>query len=541
MQATSSALLRAGRFGACALLLGAALLAACDNGPKTATSVTLSVPSTNLVVGQHVTITPTVKDADGKVLIGRTIQYTSSAPLVVNVTTEGEVVALSPGSGTITATVEAATANLGIVVAPVPVNRVVVAPDTATFAAATTKQLTATPFDSAGNTLFDRAVSWSVSDASVATVSAAGLVNGIKAGSVVVTATIEGKTGQARLTLTQAAVASIEVSPSSNRIDEGNTFRLTAIARDANGRVIAGPRLNWRSSAPAIATVDTTGLVTGLTQGYTNIIVTSGSAFGAGIVYVAAVVTGSVAITQDSARIDVGATTQLTATVRDTLGSVINKPVTWMSLDNNIATVSSSGLVTGVAVGDVGIVAGREGKADTAIIHVNPPQAASVTISPSAADIGVGRTGRFNATPRDSAGNPLSRTLVWSSGDLAIATIDASTGLITAQATGATTIFAESNGKFATARLTVVATPVATLIPSTTSLVLSPGGTAQVSATVKDAGNNVLNNRLISFSSSGNIIATVDETGVVTGVSPGAATISVSCEGITALIPVVVQ
>ena len=256
---------------------------------------------------------------------------------------------------------------------------------------------------------------------------------------------------------------------------------------------------------------------------------------------VAAVVTGSVAITQDSARIDVGATTQLTATVRDTLGSVINKPVTWMSLDNNVATVSSSGLVTGVAVGDVGIVAGREGKADTAIIHVNSPQAASVTISPSAADIGVGRTGRFNATPRDSAGNPLSRPLVWSSGDLAIATIDASTGLITAQATGATTIFAESNGKFATARLTVVATPVATLIPSTTSLVLSPGGTAQVSATVKDAGNNVLTNRLISFGSSGNIIATVDETGVATGVSPGAATISVFCEGITALIPVVVQ
>ncbi len=85
---------------------------------------------------------------------------------------------------------------------PVPVASVSVSPATASVAAGSTLQLTATPRDANGNAVSGRAVSWQTSNSAVATVSATGLVKGVAVGSATITATSEGKNGTAVITVT---------------------------------------------------------------------------------------------------------------------------------------------------------------------------------------------------------------------------------------------------------------------------------------------------------------------------------------------------
>src|SRR3989442_13207909 len=98
-----------------------------------------------------------------------------------------------------------------------------------------TLQLTATIKDSAGNVLSGRAVTWTSSDASVATVSSSGLVGAVAAGSVTITATSEGRSGTAAIVVANTPVASVVVSPASAGVLVGGTVQLAASPRDAAG------------------------------------------------------------------------------------------------------------------------------------------------------------------------------------------------------------------------------------------------------------------------------------------------------------------
>src|SRR5438094_8399379 len=84
-----------------------------------------------------------------------------------------------------------------------------ISPATATIRVGQTLQLTATPKDSAGGTLTGRMVTWTSGNPSVATISGSGLVAGVTAGSATITATSEGKSSTAALTVTTVPVASV--------------------------------------------------------------------------------------------------------------------------------------------------------------------------------------------------------------------------------------------------------------------------------------------------------------------------------------------
>jgi hypothetical protein len=117
------------------------------------------------------------------------------------------------------------------------------------------------------------------------------------------------------------------------------------------------------------------------------------------------------------------------------------RAISWSSNNNNIATVSSSGLVTAVAAGSAQITATSEGQSGNATLTVNapPPPApvASVTVSLAASSLIPGATTQATATTRDANGNVLTgRAISWTSGDNAIATVS-SNGVVTAVAIGA--------------------------------------------------------------------------------------------------------
>src|SRR5207247_7983904 len=102
----------------------------------------------------------------------------------------------------------------------------------------------------------------------VALVNPRGVVTAVANGTATITAAAAGVSGTAPLAVAQI-VRSVVVSPASAALATANLLQqqYSAVALDGNGRPVAGQTFTWSSSDPAIATVDATGLATGLTPG----------------------------------------------------------------------------------------------------------------------------------------------------------------------------------------------------------------------------------------------------------------------------------
>src|SRR3989475_11603329 len=176
----------------------------------------------------------------------------------------------------------------------------------------------------------------------------------------------------------------------------------------------------------------------------------------------------SVTVSPATASVTVGATSQLTATAKDANGTALSgRVVTWATSNAAVATVSASGLVTGVAAGAATITATSEGQSGTSAMTVTNVPVASVTVTPAIATLLMGTTLQLAATPRDALGNPLSgRVVTWSSDALGVAAVSGS-GLVSGLAVGGATITATSEGQSGSAAVTVTlvsdSTPLYTL------------------------------------------------------------------------------
>jgi uncharacterized protein YjdB len=603
------------------LTAGANITVACAAPVAT---VTVTPASVNLQIGQTSQLTATLKDANGNVLTGRTVTWSSDNASAATVSGTGLVTASGPGTANITAMSEGKSGTASVTVSNTPVASVTVTPATASLSVGQTAQLTATPKDANGNPLIGRAVAWSTSNGSVATVSATGVVTAAGAGSATITATSEGKSGTATITVTAPTgqfvvgdsvqtttatwvrnvsqppadpatgtppsvigtqpagargvvdsgpvlnttpggdgairyhilfaaapsgwvvqdylvkiiptvpVASVTVAPATASLTVGQTIQLTATPKDANGNPLSGRVITWQSSDNTIASVNSSGLVTGVgAGGPVTITATSEGQSGTATVNVTLAPVASVTVTPSSANVAITGTVQLTATPKDANGNPLTgRAISWSSSDNTIATVSSSGLVTGVAAGTVTITATSEGKSGTASITVAGAPVATVIVTPASASVQAGQTVQLTATLKDANGNILTgRVVTWSSSNTSAASVN-STGLVTANAAGSATITATSEGKTGTSAITVTPVPVAsvTVTPATASV--ATGGTVQLTATPKDANGNPLTGRVITWQSSNSAIASVNGSGLVTGVAAGGpVTITATSEG----------
>src|SRR5437867_2592281 len=260
-----------------------------------------------------------------------------------------------------------------VTVTVAPVSAMSVAPTAATILMGATSQLQATTTDSLGNVLTGRTVTWASNNSAVA-VGGNGLATGAGTGSATITATSEGKSGTATITVTNVPVATVTVAPTSANLQTGQTVQLTATARDASGNVLSGRVFTWSSNSSSVASVNGSGLVTGAGAGSATITATSEGQSGTSGVTVTFVPVASVTVNPASASVQVGQTVQLTATTKDANGNILTgRTVTWASNSNAAATVSSSGLVTGVATGTALITATSEGKTGSAMIAAGTP------------------------------------------------------------------------------------------------------------------------------------------------------------------------
>jgi uncharacterized protein YjdB len=241
-------------------------------------------------------------------------------------------------------------------------------------------------------------------------------------------------------------------------LELGATITLTATI-DQTG-CTALPVTTWSSSNTAVATVGTDGTVTALSLGGpVTITATVADKQGTAALSVIAPTVATVTVTAPSTTLSLAHTMQLQAVLKDGRGNTLTgRSVTWATTDNTVATVSPTGLVTGIALGGpVSITATSEGKSGATAVTVAPAPIATIAMTPTTHTLQVGQTVQLRVDLRDDLGNALTgRTIGWQ-GATAAASVSP-TGLVTANAPGGPfTVTASVEGRSATASITVVA------------------------------------------------------------------------------------
>jgi uncharacterized protein YjdB len=497
-------------------------------------SLSIAPPAATLVPSQVVVLTSIVRDANNVVVNDRSVTWTSSNTAVATVAPNGTLTALAVGTAAITATSEGKTGASAITVVTMPVGSVVVSPPSATATAGNTVTLSATVRDTSGVIITGRVVTWSSSDATIVTVSSAGVVSGVAPGTAVITAASEGKSGTSTITVLAPAIASVGLQPTTASVQVGGSTTLTATVTDANSAVVTDRPITWFSSNLSVATVSPTGVVTGRAVGTATISATSGGKTGSATVNVVPVPVGSVAVTPPAATLVPTQLVSLNAVVRDANNAIVtDRSVVWATSNAAVATVSANGTVTAVAVGTATITATSEGRSGQASITVTPMPVASISVAPGSASLDVDGTATLVATTKSADGTVLTgRTVTWSSDAPGVATVSSS-GVVTAVAPGVATITATSEGISATAAITVNRRPVGSVVVHPTSATVTIGQPVTLEATVSDAAGVVVTDRVVTWTSSDINVAVVSATGVVSGVAPGTTTISATSEGKT--------
>ncbi len=169
----------------------------------------------------------------------------------------------------------------------------------------------------------------------------------------------------------------------------------------------------------------------------------------------------SVSVTPDTTALQIGSQVQLSAIARDSGGSVVTgRPVTWSSDNGAAASVSPSGVVTGLSQGAAHIQATVDGQSGVAVVFSGALAAvASVEIKPNSAMVAIGGLVQLSAVLRDAAGSVLPfRPITWQSAAPAVAGVSGGSGgkaVVTGVSIGTTTITAISEGKTDTATIAV--------------------------------------------------------------------------------------
>ena len=292
----------------------------------------------------------------------------------------------------------------------------------------------------------------------------------------------------------------------------------------------------------------------------------------------------SVTVSLRSSSIAVGDTTTATSTLRDWRGRILqNRVVTWSSSNSSVATISTDGLITGKAAGTAVITAARAGKSGSATITViaaagtpaapstgsAPSQvqnlaasaidSTSVSLSFTQADDGTGQPAKYDvrfavapiswgsatSVATGSCATPLAGTAVGSQITCQVSGLRPSTSynfqVVAFRGTMNQDAVYGALSNVAAATTTASNAPppppppppaaVASISVSPSTATLNAGATSQLTATTRDASNNVLTGRTITWVSANTAVATVSATGLVTAKAAGTAQVTATSEG----------
>ena len=413
----------------------------------------------------------------------------------------------------------------------IPATDFAITPTSDTIKVGGTTQLT--PIFTPENTS-DKSVTYVSSDESVATVSADGVVTGVRVGMAVIqcTATASGKTASCSITVEQAVT--LQLTPNSRELAKGHSFTIKKKVTPSTANAAA----DWKSSNNAIAKVTFAGKVTGKKYGSVNITCTLKNYDVSATCRVkVAKLRSTVKLNKSSIRINIGQTYRLKKTVW-TNGSK-NPKVKFKSKNKRIASVGkTSGKIKGKRVGSTVITATTSdsvhAKAKCRVIVIR--RATLIRLNKTYANCYIGKTLRLKASIKPK--NASIKKVKWSSSNSKVASV-LSNGKVTGISEGEVYITAKTtDGSNKKARCYVKVTepvPVTSIVVAQTNLTMKKGDRAKLSYTVlpEDTSDS------IKMASDNTRVVKVSNSGVVKAVGTGTATITITAtSGVTTTVTV---
>ena len=380
----------------------------------------------------------------------------------------------------------------------------------------------------------EQMVIWTSSDNSVATVNESGLVNLLKLGNVNITASCENKSATCEITVIPVfiAVQSVSLNAESVEMLLGDQVTLTAKILPADA---TDQSLIWSSSDVNVVSINN-GILTAIGLGEAEIKVeTTNGKEAICVVKVNPVLATSVTLNHTSYAGRQGDSFQLIATVSPE--NTTDKTVNWSSSDTGVATVNENGLVSLIGVGSAAVTASCGDVNATCQITVEAPLPESIALTPAMGTVKVEETLQLSAVVNPSNAE---YTLIWSSSNPQVATVS-ETGLVTGVSVGNTTITVRTdNGLEATCEVSVLTNivEVSSVALDKTTYTGKEGTTVQLNATVSP--DNATDNS-VTWSSNNTQVASVSNSGLVSLISEGTATISATAGSKSATCRVTVE
>jgi uncharacterized protein YjdB len=404
-----------------------------------------------------------VIDSDGQPidLSQHKVVWSSTSPDVAPLTGNATVTGRSLGIASVSLSVDSKVGTTNVHVMQKPVATVSVSPASVAVLPGQQMQLTASTYDVKGNKLSGRTVTWTSSNTAIATVSASGMVTAVATGKADVTALADGKSAIVPVTVSAPAtsagstapVVSVDVTLNAPSIVAGQSTQANAVLKDASNNVLTGRTIAWSSSDINVATVNATGMVTGIKAGSATITAVSEGHAGTAALTATAAATSpasvaSISLVLSAASAVVGSTAQVTATLKDSAGNVLTgRTVTWVSSDATVAGVAANGLITALKAGSVTITASSGGSTGSIMFTATAPTSPvhMITLTSNASAIKIGELTQVSGVVKDVSGNAIPGvTIFWSSSPTSVATISSS-GMVTGRGAGSATIYAKAD------------------------------------------------------------------------------------------------
>jgi YVTN family beta-propeller protein len=226
---------------------------------------------------------------------------------------------------------------------------IVILPNAPTLSQKASKQLTATVVDAAGREIADEAVTFESSDTTILTVSPTGLLLSI---GPIGTATITVRDGELSGSVDAVVTllpSTITVSPNPVALQTGFSLQLSVMVTDANGEPILNPTVTFTSSNPGLVTVTEYGYLTSVAGNGTATLTVGSGTLSTTVPVTVTQVPTTIQVSPTSMVLSSGQSQSITATVKDAAGGqIVGAPLSYVSSNASVATVSSAGVVTAV-------------------------------------------------------------------------------------------------------------------------------------------------------------------------------------------------
>jgi hypothetical protein len=426
------------------------------------------------------------------------------------------------------------------------VTSVIIAPQNPNIALGNNQQFRATAvFSDGSKTDVTKRAVWGSVQTNIATVSSGGLSSSKAVGSTSIFALYQAVRASSMLTINPAALVSITVAPQSISLTPNHSVQLSATGTfsDSTTRDLTGA-VSWATSPAGIVTISPSSLLTAQALGAAIVTATSNALSAADTVTVVAPTLQSISVSPEGIALTPNHSVQLSAkgTFSDGTTQDLTRAVSWLSLPTGIVAISSSGLLTAQALGTTTVSATSNALRAVDTVTVVAPTLQSIFVSPQGISLTPNHSVQLSAkgTFSDGTTQDLTRAVSWLSSPTGIVAISSS-GLLTAQALGTTTVSATSNAVSAADSITVVAPTLQSISVTSSEPSIPLGESLQLSATgqYKDGSTQNLTGS-VRWASSDPAILSIGSSGMVTANAIGSVTVTAAVGTINGAAPLAV-